>query len=198
MKRREFIFALGGAVAAWPASGSAQQPKMPLIGFLSPRSPDESEPFVAAFRRGLVETGVTERQNVAVEYRWALGEYAKLPMLAAELVRSQVDVVVAVGGEPAILAARAATATIPIVAFFADDPVESGLVANLNRPGGNVTGISGLNGTLEAKRLGLLYELVQRATTLGVLLNPDFSGSCATVERDARGGTLYRSAASRF
>jgi putative tryptophan/tyrosine transport system substrate-binding protein len=174
MKRREFIFALGGAVAAWPASGSAQQPKMPLIGFLSPRSPDESEPFVAAFRRGLVETGVTEGQNVAVEYRWALGEYAKLPMLAAELVRSQVDVVVAVGGEPAILAARAATATIPIVAFFADDPVESGLVANLNRPGGNVTGISGLNGTLEAKRLGLLYELVQRATTLGVLLNPDF------------------------
>ena len=176
MKRREFIFALG-ATAAWPAAGRAQQLTMPLIGFLSPRSPDESAHLVAAFRRGLAEAGAIEGQNLAVEYRWALGEYAKLPMLAAELVRRQVDVLVAVGGEPAALAAKAATSTIPIVAVFVGDPVERGLVASLNRPGGNVTGISGINGTLEAKRLGLLHELVQRATTLGFLLNPNFPAS---------------------
>jgi putative tryptophan/tyrosine transport system substrate-binding protein len=174
MKRRDLILALGGAVAAWSAAGRAQQSTVPVIGFLSPRSPDESADLVAAFRRGVGEAGLIEGQNASVEYRWALGEYAKLPMLAAELVRRQIDVLVAVGGEPAVLAAKAATSTIPIVGVFVGDPVESGLVASLNRPGGNVTGISGINGTLEAKRLGVLHELVQRATTLGLLLNPNF------------------------
>jgi putative tryptophan/tyrosine transport system substrate-binding protein len=174
MKRRDLILALGGAVAAWSAAGRAHQSTAPVIGFLSPRSPDESANLVAAFRRGLGEAGLTEGQNASVEYRWALGDYAKLPMLAAELVRRQIDVLVAVGGEPAVLAAKAATSTIPIVGVFVGDPVESGLVASLNRPGGNVTGISGINGTLEAKRLGVLHELVQRTTTLGLLLNPNF------------------------
>lgn len=174
MKRRDLILALGGAVASWSAAGRAQQSTVPVIGFLSPRSPDESAHLVAAFRRGLGEAGLTEGQNTSVEYRWALGEYAKLPMLAAELVGRQIDVLVAVGGEPAVLAAKVATPTIPIVGVFVGDPVESGLVASLNRPGGNVTGISGINGTLEAKRLGVLHELVQRATTLGLLLNPNF------------------------
>ena len=174
MNRRNLILALGGAVAAWSTAGRAQQPTAPVIGFLSPRSPDESAHLVAAFRRGLGEAGFTEGQNASVEYRWALGDYAKLPMLATELVRGQIDVLVAVGGEPAVLAAKAVTSTIPMVAVFVGDPVESGLVKSLSRPGGNVTGISGINGTLEAKRLGLLYELVQRATTLGLLLNPNF------------------------
>ncbi|TMJ87049.1 MAG: hypothetical protein E6G79_05085 [Alphaproteobacteria bacterium] len=174
MKRRNLILALGGVVVAWQAAGRAQQSSGPVIGFLSPRSPDESSHLIAAFRRGLGEAGLTEGQNASVEYRWALGEYAKLPMLATELVRGQIDVLVAVGGEPAVLAAKAATSTIPIIAVFVGDPVESGLVASLNRPGGNITGISGINGTLETKRLGLLHELVQRAMTLGLLLNPNF------------------------
>ena len=174
MKRRNLILALGGVVVAWQAAGRAQQSSGPVIGFLSPRSPEESSHLVAAFRRGLGEAGLTEGQNASVEYRWALGDYAKLPMLATELVRGQIDVLVAVGGEPAVLAAKAATSTIPIIAVFVGDPVESGLVASLNRPGGNITGISGINGTLETKRLGLLHELVQRAMTLGLLLNPNF------------------------
>jgi ABC-type uncharacterized transport system substrate-binding protein len=173
IKRREFIFALGGAAAAWQAAGRAQQSRMPSIGFLSPRSPDESAHLVAAFRRGLAETGATEGQNLTVDYRWALGEYAKLPTLASELVSKQVDVLVAVGGEPAVLAAKAVTSTIPIVAVFVGDPIERGLIDSLNRPGGNITGVSGINGTLEAKRLGLLHELV-RENTLGILINPDF------------------------
>ena len=174
MKRRNLILALGGVVVAWQAAGRAQQSSGPVIGFLSPRSPDESSHLIAAFRRGLGEAGLAEGQNASVEYRWALGEYAKLPMLATELVRGQIDVLVAVGGEPAVVAAKAATSTIPIIAVFVGDPVESGLVASLNRPGGNITGISGINGTLETKRLGLLHELVQRAMTLGLLLNPNF------------------------
>jgi putative ABC transport system substrate-binding protein len=173
MRRREFITLIGGAAASVPLAARAQS-TMPVIGFLSPRSPDESAELVAAFRRGLAETGAVEGRNLAVEYRWALGDYDRLPTLATELVRRPVAVLVSVGGEPAALAAKAATATIPIVAVFIDDPVERGLVASLNRPGGNVTGISGLNGTLEAKRLGLLRELAPQATTLGFLLNPTF------------------------
>jgi putative ABC transport system substrate-binding protein len=182
MKRRNLMLALGGAAVAWQAAGRAQQSMRPLIGFLSPRSPDESSHLVAAFRRGLGDAGLTEGQNASVEYRWALGDYAKLPMLATELLRGPIDVLVAVGGEPAVLAAKAGTSTIPIVAVFVGDPVESGLVASLNRPGGNITGISGINGTLEAKRLGLLHELVERATTLGLLLNPDFPAAARQLD----------------
>ena len=174
MNRRNLILTFGSAVAAWSTAGRAQQPTAPVIGFLSPRSPDESAHFVAAFHRGFERSRLLEGQNASVEYRWALGEYAKLPMLATELAGRQVDVLVTVGGEPSAMAAKAATSTIPIVALFVGDPVESGLVASLSRPGGNVTGISGINGTLEAKRLGLLHELVQPATTLGLLLNPNF------------------------
>jgi putative ABC transport system substrate-binding protein len=173
MKRREFILTLGAA-AVLQTGARAQQSSVRLIGFLSPRSPDESSHLVTAFHRGLAEAGVAEGPNLTVEYRWALGDYAKLPMLAIELVNRKVDVLVAVGGEPAVLAAKAATSTVPIVAVFVGDPLERGLIESLNRPGGNITGVSGINGTLEAKRLGLLHELVRRAQTLGVLMNPDF------------------------
>jgi putative ABC transport system substrate-binding protein len=182
LQRRVFITLLGGAAASLPLAARAQQAAMPVIGFLSPRSPDESAHLVGAFRQGLAETGAVEGQNLAVEYRWAMGEYDRLPMMAAELVRRPVAALVTVGGEPSALAAKAATSTIPIVAIFTADPVERGLVASLNRPGGNVTGISALNGTLEAKRLGLLHDLAPQATTLGVLLNPTFPAAASQLK----------------
>jgi putative ABC transport system substrate-binding protein len=144
-----------------------------VVGFISARSPDESAHLVAAFRRGLTESGLVEGQTMAVEYRWAHGHYERLPAFAAELVQRPVAVLVATGGEPAALAVKAATATIPIVFAIGGDPVKLGLVASYNRPGGNATGISGLTTTLEAKRLGLLRELVPQAGTVGVLLNPN-------------------------
>jgi putative ABC transport system substrate-binding protein len=176
MGRREFI-ALAGGGALWPLVAHAQPQALPTIGLLSARSPDESAHLVDAFRRGLAETGAVEGRNVAVEYRWALGEYDRLPVLAAELVRRSVTALVSVGGDNSAIAAKAATATIPIVSLFTDDPVERGLVASLNRPGGNVTGISLLNGALEAKRLGLLHEIVPKAETLGFLLNRSYPGT---------------------
>jgi putative ABC transport system substrate-binding protein len=147
---------------------------MPVVGFLSTRSPDESANQLAGFRRGLAENGYVEGQNVTVEYRWALGQYDRMPMLAAELVRQSVAVLVSVGGEPSVFAAKAATATIPIVATFADDPVKQGLVTSLGRPGGNVTGVSNLITTLEPKRFGLLRQVVPQAVIVGILLNPSY------------------------
>jgi putative ABC transport system substrate-binding protein len=182
MKRREFIGFIGGAAATWPLTARADQPAMRVVGFLSSRSPDESASFAAAFRQGLAETGVIEGKNLAIEYRWANGEYDRLPALAAELVQRQVAVLVTVGGEPSALAAKAATATIPIVATFTADPIKLGIVTSLGRPEGNITGISLLNATLEAKRLGLLRDLLPQATKLAVLVNPTFPATAGQLE----------------
>ena len=178
MRRREFIGLLGGAAAALPLTARAQQP-MPVVGYLSSRSPDDTAHLVAAFRRGLSENGFVEGQNVTIEYRWALGQYDRLPAMALELVRHPVTVLTTTGGEPSAFAAKAATSTIPIVFTTGDDPVKQGLVASYNRPGGNATGVRLLTTPAELKRLGLLRELVPQATTIGVLLNPGFSKSAS-------------------
>src|SRR5262245_16001067 len=172
--RREILCTLASAAVAWPLAARAQQPAMPVIGFLSTRMPNESAHLVAAFRRGLAENGYVEGQNVAVEYRWALGQYDRLPALATELVRRPVAVLASVGGDPAAQSAKAATATIPIVFEIGTDPIKLGLVTSYSQPGGNATGINILTSALEAKRLGLLRELVPQATALGVLLNPNW------------------------
>jgi putative tryptophan/tyrosine transport system substrate-binding protein len=174
MRRREFIKSIGGSVVAWPLAARAQQSTKLVIGFLSTRSRDESARLLSAFQRGLAEGGYTDGQNVTIECRWALSRYDRLEALATELVRRPVNMIVAIGGEPSARAARAATATITIVATFSSDPVASGLVASLSRPGGNLTGISDLSTTLEPKRLGLLHELVPQAAIIAVLLNPTF------------------------
>ena len=173
MRRRDFIKVIAGSVAAWPLTARAQQPAMPVIGFLSARSPEDSAHLVAAFQSGLADNGYIAGQTVLIEYRWALGQYDRLPTMAADLVRRPVAVLVAVGGEPAAMAAKTVTSTIPIV-FAMDDPVKQGLVESFNRPGGNATGMAVLSPDLEAKRLGLLHELVPQASTIGVLLNPNF------------------------
>ena len=174
MRRREFIALLGGAVAL-PLAARAQQPAMPVIGYLSARSPDDTRHLLGAFRRGLAEMGYVEDQNITIEYRWAFGQYERLPALAAELVRRPVTVIASTGGEGAALAAQAATSAIPIVFAGGGDPVRASLVASYNRPGGNLTGIDTLTSTLEAKRLGLLRDLVPRAAMIGFLMNPNYS-----------------------
>jgi ABC-type uncharacterized transport system substrate-binding protein len=172
MRRREFIAFLGSGLAGWPLAASAQQPAMPVIGFLSSRSPGESASVVAGFRQGLKEAGYAEGRNVHIAFRWAEGRYDPLPALAAELVDIQVAVIVAAGGTQTGLAAKAATSTVPIV-NIGSDPDRVGLVASLNRPGGNVTGISLLSWPLTPKRLELLRELMPTIGIAGVLVNPN-------------------------
>jgi putative tryptophan/tyrosine transport system substrate-binding protein len=172
VRRREFITLIGGAAAAWPLAARAQQPAMPVIGFLSSRSPGESAGVVAAFRDGLRDAGFVEGRNLAIAFRWADGRYDSLPALAAELVDLRVALIFAAGGPPTAFAVKAATSTIPIVFSAVSDPVEIGLVPSLNQPGGNITGMAVFNATLAGKRVELTKELIPTAAVIGYLLNP--------------------------
>ena len=172
MKRREVLGALGGAALTWPLGAHAQKP-IPVVGFLHARSAEDVAYLTAAFRTGLAETGFIENKNVSIQYRFANGQYGQLPELAADLVRGDVTVIAA-GSDPAATAAKAATRSIPIIFAVGSDPVKLGLVASVSRPGGNATGINILTSTLEAKRLGLLRDLVPQAKLIGVLMNPNY------------------------
>ena len=191
MRRREFLTLVGGAAVAWPIAARAQQPVLPVVGVLGGHTPAQWQPFVTAFNIGLKEAGYIDGENVATEYRWAEGHYDLLPALAADLVRRKVDVIAAIGGVNSALAAKAATSQIPVVFLTGRDPVELGFVDSLNRPGGNLTGVSMVNDQLVAKRLELLRELVPNAATFAFLINPNnrnHQGQVATLEAVARAG----------
>jgi len=188
MRRRQFIVLVGGA-ALWSALAQAQQPTTPIVGFMSGRSPDDSSHLVAAFHRGLGETGFVEGKNLKVEYRWALGQYDRLPAFAAELVKRPVTILVAVGGDVSAAAAKKATSTIPIVFGMGGDPIKAELVDSLGRPGGNATGYTLLTNELEPKRLGLLRDLLPNAGVIAVMLNPKFTpaaGQLVALEKAAQ------------
>src|SRR5689334_11681507 len=173
MRRREFITLLGGAAAGWPLAVHAQQPNMPMVGFMSTLSPESISGPVAGFHQGLKETGYREGQNLTIEYRWAQGHYDRLPELAADLVRRKVAVIVASGGDPSPQIAKSATQTIPIVFGMFGDPVREGLVDSLSRPGGNATGVTIFGPAAVTKRLQLLHDLVPNATVIAFLMNPN-------------------------
>jgi putative ABC transport system substrate-binding protein len=189
MNRREFIAKAGGVAAAvWPLVARAQQPAKPVVGFLNVASPNGYEPHVAAFRDGLKERGFVEGQNVAIEFRWAEGQNDRLANMAADLVRREVSVIVA--NTPANMAAKAATSTIPIVFTTASDPVQIGLVSNLSRPGGNITGVSQLNVEIGPKRLELAHQLMPTATSVAFLVNPRNVSRAETLTRDAQAAAV--------
>src|SRR5262249_5657347 len=173
MRRREFMTLVGGVAAAWPLAARAQQSAIPVIGFVYPGVPELSAGVVAAFRKGLNETGFIEGRSVTIEFRFAYNDNGRLPELVGDLVQRGVAVIATPASTPAALAAKAVTATVPIVFSVGADPVEIGLVASLNRPGGNATGISSMNAELGTKRLGLLHELLPKAVRFAVLLNPN-------------------------
>jgi putative ABC transport system substrate-binding protein len=184
MRRREFIKVIAGSAAAWPLAASAQQPAMPIVGFVSGRSEDVSEREAAAFRKGLNDTGYVEGQNATIEYHWLEGQYDHLPSLMADLVRRGVAVIATLGSNPAALAAKAATTTVPIVFSVGEDPVTMGLVTSLARPGGNATGINFFVAEVAAKRLGLLHDLVPKAARIALLVNPSNASTTETTLRE--------------
>jgi putative ABC transport system substrate-binding protein len=196
MRRRELILGISAAASAWPSFARAQQKAMPIIGYLSGTSPGAAASFVAAFRQGLSQTGWIDGQNVSIEYRWAEDHYERLPALAADLVDRKVDVI-AIGGSPGILEAKSATSAIPIVFAAGVDPLAMGLVANLARPGGNLTGIVVQNVELMAKRLELLSELVPRVGVIALLVNPNFPQTKRII-RDVEEAARAKKIRSRF
>jgi putative tryptophan/tyrosine transport system substrate-binding protein len=183
MRRRDFIKVTAVSAAAWPLAARAQQAATPVVGYLGTGSPGAGQELVSAFHRGLKEVGYIEGQNVRIEYRWAEGQYQKLPTLAVELVQRQPTVIVTTGGSGAALAAKAATTKIPIIFSAGDDPIETGIVSSLNRPNGNVTGATFLTTVLEAKRLELLHELLPRVGVIALLVNPNAGEAKAQVQQ---------------